>query len=258
MTRIIRIDAIGQGNFQLRFVGDAQPSTSLKVAPGDSIRFVAYRNNRKIDYQIVFKSQLRSPFTDIDRIDMPNGGVTEALAVTTLLAGGMPFSILIPSLGWHVDPEILVEGATLDPNLKHLLEQLEKLLAAKSLATPRRADEYPITVTVSGSTFTFAPNTDPLVVHPGDYISWKLTQDGVPVPNFAISFSATPPPLSPLDNFENGIGPDYYDGKVAVISNRIFRHLEPSEGTSKDFTYVIAMTTGNMPQSPARTITLKK
>lgn len=85
MTRIIRIDAIGQGNFLLRFVGDAQPSTSLKVAPGDSISFVAYRNNRKIDYQIVFKSQSRSPFTDIDRIDMPNGGVTEALVVTTLL-----------------------------------------------------------------------------------------------------------------------------------------------------------------------------
>lgn len=170
----------------------------------------------------------------------------------------MPFSILIPSLGWHVDPEILVDGASVNSNLKHLLEQLEKVLAAQSLATPRRADEYPITVTVSGSTFTFAPNTDPLVVHPGDYISWKLAQDGVPVPNFAISFSATTPPLSPLDNLENGMGPDYYDGTVAVVSNRIFRQLEPSEGTSKDFTYVIAMTTGNMPQSPPRTITLKK
>jgi hypothetical protein len=256
-TKIIRIDAIGQGNFQLRFVGDAQPSTTLKVAPGDSIRFVAYRNNRKIDYQIVFKSQLRSPFTDIDRIDMPNGGVTEELAVTTLLAGGMPFAIMIPSLGWHVDPEILVDGATMDSNLKHMLEQLEKLLAAKSLAIPRPATAYPITVTVSGNNFTFAPNTDPLVVHPGDYISWNLTQDGVSAPNFAINFSATTPPLSPLDNFENGISPDYWEGKVAVISNRIFRKLELSEGASKDFKYVIAMTTGNMPQSSPRTITLK-
>jgi hypothetical protein len=257
MTRIIRIDAIGQENFQLRFVGEAQPTNTLKVAPGDSLRFVAYRNNRKIDYQIVFKSQLRSPFTDIDRIDMPHGGVTEEFAVTTLLAGGMPFSIMIPSLGWHVDPEILVDGAPFDPNLEHMLEQLEKLLAAKSLAIPRPAVENPITVTVSGSTFTFAPNTNPLVVHPGDYISWKLTQDGVPAPIFTITFSAGKPPMSPLDNLENGIAPDYYDGKVAVISNRIFRKLEQSEGATKDFTYVIAMTTGNMPQSSPRTITLK-
>jgi len=258
MTRIIRMDAIGQGNFEFRFVGDAQPSTTLKVQPGDSIRFVAYRNNRKIDYQIVFKSQSRSPFTDIDRIDMPDGGVTEEYVVTTLLAGGMPFSVTIPSLGWHVDPEILVDGATLDPNLIHMLEQLEKVLATNKLELPRPTADFPISVTVKGDTFTFNPKTSPLVVHPGDYISWTVTQDGVSAPNFAINFSAGKPPLSPLDNLENGIGPDYYDGKTAVVSSRIFRQLEASEGASKDFTYVIAMTTGSMPQSSPMTITLKK
>ena len=95
------------------------------------------------------------------------------------------------------------------------------------------------------------------MVHPGDYISWKLAQDGVPAPNFGISFSATAQPLSPLDNLESDIGPDYYGGTVAVVSNRIFRQLELSEGSSKNFTYVITMMPGNMPQSAARTITLK-
>ena len=256
MTHIIRIDAFGPGNFQLRRVGDPNTTDIFKVAPGDSIRFVAYRNNSPIDYQIAFKSPARSPFTDIVQINMPHGGITQELVVTTLLAGGMPFNIMIPSLGWHYDPEILVDGSTFNPTLQHLIEAVEKLIEVKTLAAPRVRADNPITVSVNGSSFTFTPTTDPLIVHPGDTISWAVTQAGQSTPNFSINFSAASAPMSPLDNFENGISADYWNGATANVSSRIFRHLQLSEGASKDFTYTIAMTTGTAPVSQTRTIRL--
>jgi plastocyanin len=65
--------------------------------------------------------------------------------------------------------------------------------------------DHPIAVTVNA--FTFNPPTSPLMVHPGDTISWTLTQNGAAAPNFTINFSAAAPPLSHLQNFENAIPP---------------------------------------------------
>src|SRR5690349_3787819 len=113
MTRIIRIDATANGNFELRFVGSPNPARRFTVKPADYLRFVAYLNGATIDYQILFKSADRTPFTGVSRIDMPHGGVTEAFAVTTIQSGSMPFTIRIPSLGLEDDPDILVEGATM-------------------------------------------------------------------------------------------------------------------------------------------------
>lgn len=255
--RIIRIDAIGQNNFTLRFVGK-NPATSFHVNPGDTIHFAAYYNNSKIDYQIVFKAQSRSPFTDVHVIDMPHGGVTGPLPVTTTLTGGMPFQIRIPSLGWGVDPEIVVEGATFQHGLQRLEDLMKDILAGLSAETARTPNSYVVKVHVAGNNFTFTgSNTNPLPVTPGDSIAWEISQDGQNAPDFTINFTAGSPPFSPLDGFENGIGPDYYNGTTAEVAGRLFRSRQNGEPSGKPFTYTIAMKTGSGATSSPRTITLQ-
>lgn len=255
-THIIRIDALGQNNFQLQRVGDPRPAVSFRVYAGDDIRFVAYRGNRRIDYEIFFKDQRRSPFTDVDRIAMPDGGVSEALTVTTLLKGGMPFAIRIPSLGWQVDPEILVDGAPLVTDLDALVEKLKLMQEVQAISASHDYTPNPIHVDVSSHAVTFTPPTTPLNVHPGDTISWDLDQDGVGAPQFSINFSSTSGLQSPLEDLENGIHPDYYDGTTAFVASRIFRSLQGGEGASKNFTYLISMQTGTGTQLQPQTIHL--
>ena len=148
--------------------------------------------------------------------------------------------MIVPSLGWDVDPEIFVDGAPLTNGA---------LIARRDYAIVAGVTDQGV--------FHFDPSPpDPLPVNPGDTIAWTLTHGTQSGPEFSVRFSSANGSKNPLTD-DVPLDSDSYDHQTSFLQARIFRARLAGENPHKPFTYMLRiLTPTGIQESNPRTIQL--
>lgn len=105
---LVKIDANENGKFKFSDMkGD--DSYYLSVSHGHKVGWICFRGGGQVGYEIVFPK--KSPFRGRSRISVPAGGHSGFFSVDDgKLGDDLKYTVLIPSLDWRHDPDVLIDA----------------------------------------------------------------------------------------------------------------------------------------------------